>query len=193
MGDPRHPGPDRRPWEACDAPSPWCACGCSSDAARRQPSGLACEDAAQGCICTAADDCGGGHCIPAELYPEPEAPPQGVFGGRRGCSGLWVWSAPAATGACEPDGPESISLQLVHREGAIYDLDPEASGSIYQPDGDEAAEVIGGSVTFDAALQTNGPNRGQYGFLYAGADHTGWVTGAFEEAWFCDGSLAPCG
>jgi hypothetical protein len=62
------------------------------------PSGVFCEDdeTTKSCLCGSNPDCGGGFCVPAELYPTASALPQGV-----------VW----ADATCSPDDGVALYVQ----------------------------------------------------------------------------------
>jgi len=170
-------------------------------------SGLFCDydDELAMCICGGSEDCGGGYCVDADVYPEGNAGPDGPARLDNGCApddgpaidiriGLVDGSCESVFGA-EPNLRFSLH-DAEFGETGTYEIGIQHSGTVGQgwyQDGDETHPVWIGTVTIsqwglDAGI------AGSYEVFAGEQKDTGFghYVGTFDGAQFCD-SNPGCG
>lgn len=153
-----------------------------------ESSGRSCSEDPDGtCLCTADDDCGGGHCIPAAELPRVEAPPvEDVADLFVGCTGSRVrLFAPDVEDPCNA-ATELARAQISFRStelGAV--LDPEATDDFWR-EGDITHPLVAAGGSFDGLELTH------YWVIYADDDGLVWVEGDVSTL-VCGMSTVPCG
>jgi len=156
------------------------------------PSGVFCEDdpELQTCLCGSNPECGGGFCVPQELYPAASPLPGGVVFADAACApndGAAIYLQWGGFGACDLD--ERI-LELTVFEGPLEVGTFEFSGSLtgfgwYLASDDTDVEVVTATIeitAFDGAVLSGTVEA----TLAPNADDVAILAGDLVDVPYCD-------